>query len=178
MSQLFYDKENKAYFLVLEMGEVLKCDDCGKIIPFKESMFIHRSFTRRNYKKSNLCLNCIKRVKTRVYDEFINAEVTQVAPEKSIIVPEYKPGLQSAKNLTVFDVNEINKMGGETIDHCKVSHNSNRNIMEGALEHKERVMDRIEKLDKEASMEDVADILNAKPVIGHKGKRRLGCLWR
>jgi len=123
MKQLFYDKKEKAYFLVLELGEILKCDDCGKIIPFKESMFIHRSFTKKHYKKENLCLNCIKKARMRIYDEFINAEVTQVAPKNAIMVPEYRPGLHTASNTSVFDVKEINKRGGETIDHCKVCHN-------------------------------------------------------
>ena len=173
MKQLFYSKKDETYYFAVNEGDVLKCDRCGKILPFGDIIFIHRSFTKRTYTKEEYCTECIKHHKLRVYDEFIHAEVVQMPPKNVIMVPEYTPGLQNAKNLTVFDVNEINKRGGETIDRCKVAYDPHRNIQEFALQHKEKVMQRIEKLDNPASMADVEDIFNAKPVIEHKGKKLL-----
>ena len=149
MKQLFYSKKDETYYFAVNDGDILKCDRCGKILSFGGIVFIHRSFTKKTYTKEEYCEKCIKHHKLRVYDEFIHAEVVQMPPKNVIIVPEYRPGLQNTKNLTVFDVNEINKIGGETIDSCKVSHDPNRNIMPGALEHKKKIMKRIEQLDKE-----------------------------
>ena len=168
---LFWNKKVGSYFFLPE-GES-KCSNCNKVIEIGSRMFVHRSFSKKNYQKKIYCLNCIKEHKTRVYDEFINAEVTLMPPKGSVIVPEYKPGLQSARNLSVFDVDEINKAGGEIIDKCKLSHNPNRNVMPDVLEHKEKVMARIGKLDQPASVQDFKDILGAKPAIAHKKKKRI-----
>lgn len=173
MSQLFWNKDLGSYFLIPLDGENITCHDCKAVIEQERRCFIHRSFSKKRYIRSILCNSCVKKHKLRIYDEFINAEVTLIPPKGSSIVPEYRPGLKNAGPTTTFDIREIEKKGGETVDNCKVAHDPNRNIMDGALEHKEKVLGAIEKLDSKASLNDVENILKQKPAIEDKGKRPL-----
>jgi hypothetical protein len=172
MITIFWNKKLGSYFIVSEGNEPINCCKCKKAIGIERRLFIHRSFSKINYTKNIYCLDCIKDHKLRVYDEFINAEVIAIPPKGSSIVPEYKPGLKIRGDATVFELNKLTE--GETVDGCKVSYDPRRNIMEGSLEHKKKVLNRIENLDQEASMDDLNEILDAEVVaLPQKKKKRI-----
>ena len=125
MKELFFNNKEKRYFLVLT-DEDLHCSFCNKVIEFGTHLFIHKSYSKKEYDKCFYCMNCIKHHKKRIYDEFVVVEATNYIPKNSIIVPDSRPSLQSG-NINVFDAAISNKgintdcSNVNVIDHTKLA---------------------------------------------------------
>lgn len=123
--KLFFNKTRSVYFLCIDENSLdLKCNGCSKVFELGCSVFIHRSFSKKEYKKGYYCERCIKETKTLIYDEYKSALLTAVKPIGCIFIPDLRPQLSNIKDTSVFDLGKINdKYGSEhkTIDKTRLS---------------------------------------------------------
>ncbi len=168
MKELYFNKKEKRYFLVLT-GEDLHCTFCNKVIELGSSFFIHKSYSKKEFNKNYYCLHCVKKHKTKVYDEFIVVEATNTLPNPAILVPDTPPSLQSG-DLSVFDVATSNKgiqadcSGVEILDNTKLA---GRDSISGASIGRD-MREELEQRDSGT----VNEILKRKPIT-QKRKRLL-----
>jgi len=133
MQQLFINKD-KNYFLVCSEDDMeVYCSHCKKIIPQKHYIFIHKSYSKKEYVKEFYCQHCIRYHKKRIYDEFISAEIINFIPDKSSIVPDFAPSLKDSRMSNIFTIKEIERDIKKGIGHtnlCRHAFNPDRNKME------------------------------------------------
>lgn len=143
------------------------------MLPLRSYLFIHKSYSKKEYVKQFLCKGCIKNHRKRIYDEFITAEIINFIPDDSVIVPEFPPSLSNG-NISAFNIKGIEKEYGkkhETIDRCKVSHDPNRNKMVGFKEYNIEEADK--KANKKLTNKEIDDIFNSKPLIEEAEKKMI-----
>lgn len=104
----------------------VKCSHCNKVIEFNSYIFLHKSYSRRDYVKKVYCIDCIKHHKKRIYDEFFSAQAVPIIPPNSQLVPECEPHLQVSTS--VFDsaisnknINSDTKGDIDVIDRTRIA---------------------------------------------------------
>ena len=182
MHQLFFDNTNKSYYLVCSKDDLdVHCSYCNKIIPLKEHIFIHKSFSKKEYLKEYLCRICIQNHKKRIYDEFVSAEITSIIPNKSTLVPDFPPSLQATRsNITTFDALEKDAKEGIEIDDSKAIQSKNPDFMKmsdyekAKLDFKKREKELSTDLKSEKDVDDyLKNLTDAPPLIEEHKKKRL-----
>ena len=181
MQQLFHNKMAKAYYLVCSQENLdVHCSHCNDIIQIHQYLFIHNSYSKKEFIKEFLCSKCIGKQKTRLYDEFVVAEIIDFTPDNSIIVPDFPPTLQPTKP-NISSVSEIQKdisKGIEIDNQCKFAFNPERNKQIGFEEDKELFERRMEELDvpfknKFDGLYYIDNIQESKPLIEEHKKNRI-----
>ena len=128
INRLFFNAKSKTYFLYTEDLNI-KCCYCSRGFSFGATVFIHRSFSKKQYVKGYYCAKCLKKAPTLIYNEYKNALLTSIVPYGSTEIYEFKPTLSNSKaNLTVFDADKIKS--DVTIDNTKLA---GRESIKGAI---------------------------------------------
>jgi len=188
MEQLFFCNEDKSYYLVCPEDINIFCTTCRKIIEMGKFVFIHKSFSKKEYVKSYYCQNCLKRIIKRIYDEMQVAKISSIVPENAIIVAENAPSLKVSTDC--FDAALSNKnitsdtTSTKTINKCKVAFDPNRNKEVDFEEKQDRIEQREKELNRKVLNDDeldnfFEDIKESKQVEGntrikivHKKKKK------
>lgn len=131
---LFFSDKLREYILVIKPTDHEGfCCNCRKHFEVGKYVFIHKSYSKKEFKKEYYCPDCIRCHKKRVYDEFITARVTTIEPSNSKLIMDTPPTLRTS-NATVWSAAVSNagisaKADDCVIeDHCKVANEPNRNI--------------------------------------------------
>ena len=122
MAELFYNKKENTYYLVCDKTEVsVYCSACKKPIDVGNFIFIHKSYSKKEYVKEFLCPKCIKKHKLRIYDEFMGATVSTFVPDNSKIIVDFPPFLKASTS--IFDAALSNKrVTSDTSDTTIIDH--------------------------------------------------------
>jgi len=126
---LFFHKESKKHFYVLDEEKSINCNICKKVIELGDTFYIQKTYsTILPFKKSFLCSNkCITQTSTRDMDEFCFAYLTSIVPDNSKIVSDHPNPLQDGRNMSVFQASELESE--HTTDRTKLA---GRESLEGA----------------------------------------------
>lgn len=118
--QLFYSDINKSYtYVISDEMESVKCVSCNSEIELEEYFFIHKSYSKTEYIKEIFCHKCIKKHKTRIYDEFIVAQLLNDIPEDAKFIIDLPPQLRIS--CTTFEAALSNKQIKSNTDKTTVN---------------------------------------------------------
>ena len=164
--QLFFSKKNSIYYFV---NDNKSCDKCNNLI--SGTIIIKRFFSKKAYIKKFYCINCIKKVKENIinnYNDVMIATITKNIPKDAVMVLDTKPQI-TARSLDEIDVfsacyKEID--GVKLNDKTKWS-GRDKGI---SINKQDEVMKLIEQQDREIDMlnegfEIIEKIAKAKPII-------------
>lgn len=102
MTELFFHKVKKNYFLVLEPGsEKASCLGCAAELFPADTAVLQRQHWIRAEKL--WCVNCAGKAERQVVDEYFSVLITLVVPSNSLFVPFERPIFGAAKDVTVWD---------------------------------------------------------------------------
>ena len=169
--QIFFSRQNKKFFCL----DKIKCNSCSKTIQ-KIGLLVGDWQKKDSLFQSDVlfyCHKCKNKIKKNgiAQNIFIVLFISYL-PDNVIPVVIKPPDLIISRSCSEAALDL--KDGARIIDNARISRDPNRNIMQGALEHKEIIENRIALLDSNnvSSANQVCkDALNSKPMIDHKNKK-------
>jgi len=121
VEQLYYDKDNKSYLLVLPKGDNVFCFLCRELVGIGGEVIIQRSASKTQYLKRFWCSNCISQHKKQIYDEFTVAIVGSSFPVGARLVPDLRPSLSASRVDDTFTLANKSRDGEKVIDKTRLA---------------------------------------------------------
>jgi hypothetical protein len=161
-AQIYYNTSEKMYFILTDILTPVNCCKCNIHIPISKTLFVQRSWNKKQYKKLFWCERCIKHTKKLSYDEYFIAVVTTQLLPNSTIIADIPPMLKNS-NTDVWSAALSNEgisadcSNVQIINRCKLAFKEEE--PKEAIDYK--VKKRLLELDKPIEEKEAEEFFNA-----------------